>query len=131
MAKPLTLSKKQNLSGWIFLTPAVLLITIMSFYPMVYAFLLSLKRGKGNTLKWVGIANYARMFQDKVFMQSLTNCFIYLIIQVPIMLILALLLASLLNNKDLKYKALFRTALCRSEERRVGKECRSRWSPYH
>ena len=23
------------------------------------------------------------------------------------------------------------TALARSEERRVGKECRSRWSPYH
>ena len=21
--------------------------------------------------------------------------------------------------------------ICRSEERRVGKECRSRWSPYH
>ena len=21
--------------------------------------------------------------------------------------------------------------MCRSEERRVGKECRSRWSPYH
>ena len=26
---------------------------------------------------------------------------------------------------------LIHTALCRSEERRVGKECRSRWSPYH
>ena len=25
----------------------------------------------------------------------------------------------------------FAAALCRSEERRVGKECRSRWSPYH
>ena len=25
----------------------------------------------------------------------------------------------------------FLTNLCRSEERRVGKECRSRWSPYH
>ena len=23
------------------------------------------------------------------------------------------------------------TGACRSEERRVGKECRSRWSPYH
>ena len=23
------------------------------------------------------------------------------------------------------------TIMCRSEERRVGKECRSRWSPYH
>ena len=25
----------------------------------------------------------------------------------------------------------YKNALCRSEERRVGKECRSRWSPYH
>src|SRR3712207_9168017 len=24
-----------------------------------------------------------------------------------------------------------RCCVCRSEERRVGKECRSRWSPYH
>ena len=27
--------------------------------------------------------------------------------------------------------AVVEVALCRSEERRVGKECRSRWSPYH
>ena len=27
--------------------------------------------------------------------------------------------------------SLFMPALMRSEERRVGKECRSRWSPYH
>ena len=44
-------------------------------------------------------------------MQSLKNCFFYLIIQVPIMLILALILASILNNKDLKFKGLFRTAI--------------------
>ena len=28
-------------------------------------------------------------------------------------------------------KGLLINMLCRSEERRVGKECRSRWSPYH
>ena len=28
-------------------------------------------------------------------------------------------------------KAVMRTMMKRSEERRVGKECRSRWSPYH
>ena len=28
-------------------------------------------------------------------------------------------------------EAFFPTDLQRSEERRVGKECRSRWSPYH
>ena len=26
---------------------------------------------------------------------------------------------------------LYSIPACRSEERRVGKECRSRWSPYH
>ena len=30
-----------------------------------------------------------------------------------------------------KYKELLRVVGFRSEERRVGKECRSRWSPYH
>ena len=29
------------------------------------------------------------------------------------------------------YSGTLINALCRSEERRVGKECRSRWSPYH
>ena len=36
---------------------------------------------------------------------------IYLIIQVPVMLILALILASMLNNKHLRFKGLFRTMI--------------------
>ena len=43
----------------------------------------------------------------------------------------------ILNNSRLeeavgaKEAAALRRVLTRSEERRVGKECRSRWSPYH
>lgn len=44
-------------------------------------------------------------------MRSVTNTFVYLLIQVPIMLILAILLAQLLNNKDLKFKGFFRTCV--------------------
>ena len=51
------------------------------------------------------------MFKDKIFLQALGNNFLYLIIQVPIMLVLALILASMLNNKNLKFKGLFRTAI--------------------
>jgi len=105
------LSKKQSLSGWAFLAPATILIAIMSFIPMISALILSFKSGTGAKVAWTGISNYVRMFSDKVFMQSLMNNFIYLIIQVPIMLILALILASMLNNKDLKFKGLFRTAI--------------------
>ena len=34
-------------------------------------------------------------------------------------------------NSELIYRYLYRVLSLRSEERRVGKECRSRWSPYH
>ena len=35
------------------------------------------------------------------------------------------------KNPELENKFLQAKTLERSEERRVGKECRSRWSPYH
>ena len=52
-----------------------------------------------------------RILADKVFQQSIVNTFLYLIIQVPIMLILGLMFASMLNNKDLRFKGLFRTCI--------------------
>ena len=109
--KKFSLSQKQNISGWIFLTPATLLIAIMSFYPMIRAIILSMQTGVGAKISFAGLNNYKRMFSDAVFMQSLKNTFIYLIVQVPIMLLFALLLASLLNDKHLRFKGLFRTCI--------------------
>ncbi len=109
--KKITLKTKQNITGWIFLTPATLLIAFMSFYPMIQALILSFKTGVGADLRWAGTYNYVRMFQDPTFMQALKNNFLYLIIQVPIMLILALILASILNDKHLRCKGLFRTMI--------------------
>lgn len=109
--KGLTLAKKQNLTGWAFLLPATLLICWMSFYPMIQAFILSLKTGMGINLSFSGFSNYARILKDPTFKQTLFNTFFYLIIQVPVMLVLALMFASMLNNKDLKFKGLFRTCI--------------------
>lgn len=111
MKKKLTLGQKQNLTGWTFLTPAVILIVAMSFVPMIQALILSFKSGIGVNMTWTGLTNYTRMFKDTVFIQSLKNNFFYLIIQVPIMLITALVLASMLNNRNLRFKGLFRTAI--------------------
>lgn len=110
-SKKMTLSKKQNLMGWVFLAPGAVLIFIMSFAPMFRALVLSFKSGVGANMKWCGVSNYVRMFQDTVFVQSIKNTFFYLIIQVPVMLIFALILASILNNKDLRFKGLFRTMI--------------------
>jgi lactose/L-arabinose transport system permease protein len=104
---------RQQAAGWAFLTPATLLIFLMSFYPMVQAFITSLKTGSSANLQWAEplFNNYSRMFQDRMFKTAMGNTFLYLIIQVPIMLVLAILLAQLLNNKNLKFRGLFRTMI--------------------
>ena len=109
----MTLVAKQKAAGWAFLTPATLMIVVMSFYPMVRAFIISLQTGAGANMRFAEpiFSNYQRMMADKVFIKSIGNTFLYLLIQVPIMLILAILLAQLLNNKDLKFKGLFRTCV--------------------
>lgn len=109
--KGMSLSKKENLTGWVFLAPAVILIVIMSFVPMVQAVILSFQKSNGVASSWVGLDNYLRMFQDGVFKQAMFNTFLYLIVQVPIMLLLALIFATMLNNKDLRFKGVFRTAI--------------------
>ena len=111
--KGLGLLAKQEAAGWGFLAPASLLIFIMSFYPMVQAFITSLKTGSSANMQWAEpvFKNYLRMFKDKVFLTSMGNTFLYLLIQVPIMLVLAILLAQLLNNRDLKLRGLFRTLI--------------------
>ena len=108
--KGLTVTGKQRIAGWTFLTPASLLIFVLSFYPMFQALLMSMKTGSSANMKWAPLLfNYKRMFADKLLLRSVGNTFLYLIIQVPIMLILAILLAQILNNKDIKFRGLFRT----------------------
>ena len=104
----LSLEKKHNLTGWAFLLPASILIFVFCFYPMSQAILLSFRKTGG---VFNGAANYARILKDKTFQQCLFNTFFYFVIQVPIMLVLALMLAQLLNNPKIKGKGIFRTLI--------------------
>ena len=111
--KGMSITGKQRAAGWIYLAPATILIFIMSFWPIIQAVITSFKTGSSANMQWANpfAYNYTRMFQDAVFNRSIGNTFLYLIIEVPIMLVLAILLAQLLNNKHLKFKGLFRTCV--------------------
>lgn len=111
--KGMSITGKQRAAGWIYLAPATILIFIMSFWPIIQAVITSFKTGSSANMQWANplTYNYTRMFQDAVFKRSIGNTFLYLIIEVPIMLVLAILLAQLLNNKHLKFKGLFRTCV--------------------
>ena len=111
--KGMSITGKQRAAGWIYLAPATILIFIMSFWPIIQAVITSFKTGSSANMQWANplTYNYTRMFQDAVFKRSIGNTFLYLIIEVPIMLVLAILLAQLLNNKHLKFKGFFRTCV--------------------
>ena len=109
--KGLNMEQKRNLTGWAFLLPAALLIFIFCFYPMVQALILSFQKGTGSAVQPAGFANYVRILKDATFQQCLFNTIFYFVIQVPIMLILALILAQLLNSPDIKGKGIYRTMI--------------------
>lgn len=100
---------KSKVFGWLFIIVPTLLITLFYFYPMVESLKLSLSSGSGNNLSFVGLDNYKRLLSDPVFINALKNTLIFLIVQVPVMVILAIFFSVLLNNKTLKFKGLFRT----------------------
>lgn len=102
---------QRNGIGWLFIIIAVLAISIFYFYPMIRALLLSFQSGMGSNLEYVGLTNYIRLFNDPTFQSALFNTFLYLIIQVPIMIVLALLFSVLLNDSTLKFRGFFRTAV--------------------
>lgn len=105
------LNPKLNRTAWLFIIPSLVLIVAFVFYPMVQAFITSFQTGVGNHLTFAGVRNYKRLLTDTTFRKALFNTLTFLIIQVPIMILLALIISSMLNDKRLKCRGLFRTMI--------------------
>jgi lactose/L-arabinose transport system permease protein len=91
--------------------PALVLIGVFMIYPILWSLWMSFQTGRGMQLSFGGLANITRLTQDPVFLRALTNTLIFLAIQVPVMLVLALLFANALNNSSLWGRSVFRTAI--------------------
>ena len=105
------IARNEQINGWAFLMPALVLIGIFMIYPILWSLWMSFQTGRGMQLSFGGLANITRLTQDPVFIRALTNTMIFLAIQVPVMLVLALLFANALNNSKLWGRGFFRTAI--------------------
>ena len=84
----------------LWLTPALLLLGIFSYLPIFLEFLLSFFSADGFTPpRWVGLGNYLDAFHDADFWGALVNNGWYAIWTVTGKVVLALVIASLLNQK--------------------------------
>lgn len=104
------MQKNANKIGFYFILASLILWSAFMIYPILSSLWLSLHSYQGNVGVFDPMANIARLKSDTVFRKALTNTFTFLI-QVPIMLLLGLVLASLLNDKSIKFRGLFRTML--------------------
>jgi lactose/L-arabinose transport system permease protein len=105
------MENKLNRKGWLFIVPVLILLAAFLLYPIIFSFYLSLTSTKGIVSEFVGFGNYKRIVNDPMFWLALKNTGRILLIQVPIMLIIAIVLASILNDKSLKGRGFFRTAI--------------------
>ena len=105
------LKRYYDVNGWLFIAPALALIAIFLVYPIFSSLAWSFYTGRGMMTKFGGFANFVRLWNDPVFLQALYNTVFFFVVQVPIMITLALMLASVLNNDKLKFIGFFRTAI--------------------
>jgi len=97
--------------GWFFVSFAIILFCVFTIYPAMHSIWLSFQSFDEGRFHFTGLKNLKRMFGDKIFLKSMANTFIFLIIQVPIMKLLALFLSTLLNSPTLKMRGILRTCI--------------------
>lgn len=102
MKQKMTAAEKREATwGYAFVFPTMLGLIVLNFYPFFNTIYQSFCKtgdfGKGNI--FVGLANYQQVITRGETWQSLWNTIKYAIIEVPLGIVIALLLAVLLNKK--------------------------------
>jgi ABC-type sugar transport system permease subunit len=105
---------RDDLVGWTFAAPFVILFGIFLAFPILASFLLSftsfglkdLANPVGSTV--VGLKNYVDLFSDPVFWTALFNTFYFVIVGVPLTLVFGLLIATALNRGVSRFRTVFR-----------------------
>ena len=102
MKAPRKKMTKENWTGLAFVAPAFVLLAIFLFVPFFmtvgYSFT-NYNILKPDRMEFVGLKNFIRLTQDTVFMKSIVNTFVFVILVVPLQVCLALGLALMINRK--------------------------------
>lgn len=98
-----------NWRGWLFLSPALTILTIFLFIPILMVIYLSFTDGNIININWIGLKNYQKLLIDPDFPQIIFNTIYFSLFTIIPSIIIPLILAILLNQNIL-LKGFFRTA---------------------
>ncbi len=96
---------------YLYIMPNMILFFVFMIIPIFMSFYYSTVKWNGmGKPKFIDIQNYLYIFHDKVFLKSIFNTFYYTVATVPLLMVLALLIAILLNSK-IPLRGIIRSAI--------------------
>ena len=104
-------------AGWAFAAPALLIITVFFFVPVLSALIVSLTDfdlyalADIRNLRFVGLDNYRQLLHAPQFWRAVANTGYFVAVGVPLSLAASLASALLVNSRLAYFSAFFRTAL--------------------
>ncbi|NUS21163.1 MAG: sugar ABC transporter permease [Mesorhizobium sp.] len=102
--------RTQNATAYRFLTPYLLIFAVFWIWPIISSFLISFQATRTVPWRFAPAFNWGRLIGDPAFYNALKNTLLILVIQVPVMIALAIVMAVLLNSPLLKARGLYRFA---------------------
>jgi len=92
--------KSQKLTPYLMVSPYILHLGFFVLFPIVFSVILMFHRWNIiSPMEFVGFQNFVKLFQDRLFFQSILNTLIFLLIHIPLQIVIALFLAEMLNQK--------------------------------
>ncbi|HEY9522731.1 MAG TPA: sugar ABC transporter permease [Thermopolyspora sp.] len=103
---------RRSWRGWQFVGPFMVVFALVFLAPILYSIYLSVFRTRliGGTT-FVGLDNYRAMLSDPQFWSAFGRVALFLVVQVPIMLFLALLVALAIDSGRLYGRSFFRISI--------------------
>jgi multiple sugar transport system permease protein len=106
---------RQNRAGWAFVAPALALIGVFFFVPVLAGLVLSFTDfdiyaiGRPETARFMGLENYRQVLSNPLFWQALGNTFLFVLVGGPLSVLTSLVAALLVSAKRVRYPGLFRS----------------------
>ncbi len=101
---------KKKAVPYLLVSPYIVHFFVFIAFPVVFSIVLTFHKWNIiSPMEYSGFGNYIRLFQDTLFLKSILNTLIFLVIHIPLQIIVALFLAEVLNQK-IHLRGFFRAA---------------------
>jgi len=102
--------KHNKLIPYLLVSPYILHLLVFVAFPVFFSIFLTFNKWNIiSPMEFIGFKNFIRVFQDRLFFKAIYNTLKFLIVHIPLQIIVALMLAEILNQK-IKFRPFFRAA---------------------